>query len=204
MYSVKRHVCYANKLVKVTTSTFWARVDTYQNILNDEQVFAIDNTYMLPSEDVDPSLPPTAPWVQSPYIDRFYHHYPARIIIDSCATGNMIRLSAVKRLEAYIHKSLQSAHQADGSSPLKVIGEMQLIFLRDNQEFLFEGLIVEHHDVNILAGAPFVESINVVTSSWAMGPHVHMDQQTNRQSIMPSAAHSYYISPLQQCGPRNF
>ena len=61
---------------------------------------------------------------QSPYIDTFFGHHQARVIIDSGATGNMIRLSAVQRLGAGIWHSSQSAHQADGSSPLKVLGKL--------------------------------------------------------------------------------
>ena len=37
---------------------------------------------------------------QSPYIDTFFGHHQARVIIDSGATGNMIRLSTVQRLGA--------------------------------------------------------------------------------------------------------
>ena len=94
---------------------------------------------------------------QSPYLDTFYDHYNARITIDSGATGNMISLSAVKRFGVEIRKSSQSAHQADGSSPLNVVGETKLTFTRDNVPLLFEGLVIENLDVDILAGTPFME-----------------------------------------------
>jgi hypothetical protein len=94
---------------------------------------------------------------QSPYVDTFHHHHKSRITIDSGATGNMISLSAVRRLGADIRKSSQSARQADGSSPLTVVGETSLIFVRDKQKLLFEGLVVENLDVEILAGTPFME-----------------------------------------------
>ena len=58
---------------------------------------------------------------QSPYVDAFYNDQAARITIDSGATGNMISLAAAKRFKADIRKSSQSAHQADGASPLKVV-----------------------------------------------------------------------------------
>ena len=66
-----------------------------------------------------------------PYLDTFYRHNPVRITIDGGATGNMIRLSTVQnsqKLKVEICKSVQSAHQADGSSALKVIGETKLSF----------------------------------------------------------------------------
>ena len=94
---------------------------------------------------------------QSPYIDTFYKHFTARITIDSGATGNMISLAMVERFNAEIRKSSQSAHQADGSSPLEVIGETTLTFVRDNQKLMFEGLVIKNLDVDILAGTPFME-----------------------------------------------
>ncbi|XP_078384150.1 LOW QUALITY PROTEIN: uncharacterized protein LOC144666624 [Oculina patagonica] len=45
---------------------------------------------------------------QSPYIDTFVGHHQARVIIDSGATGNMIRLSAVQRLGARISHMLRA------------------------------------------------------------------------------------------------
>jgi hypothetical protein len=98
---------------------------------------------------------------QSPYIDVFYDHHSARITIDSGATGNMISLSTVKRFGASIRKSSQSARQADGSSPLHIIGETSISFTRDKQQLCFEGLIVENLDVDILAGTPFMECNDV-------------------------------------------
>ena len=68
---------------------------------------------------------------QSPYFDAFHNHHTVRITVDSGATCNMIRLSTVKRLETTIEASSQSAHQADGYSPLEIIGEREAIFMRD-------------------------------------------------------------------------
>ena len=71
---------------------------------------------------------------QSPYIDAFHSHHPVRIILNSGATGNMIRHSLVTRLGGQLSPSSQSAHQADGCSPLKVVGETCLSFTRANRE----------------------------------------------------------------------
>ena len=93
----------------------------------------------------------------SPYIDTFYRHHQARITIDSGATGNMIRHSTAKMFGAEIKTTSQSAHQADGSSPLTVVGETKLTFVRNEHNFVFEGLVVKNLDVDILAGTPFME-----------------------------------------------
>ena len=98
---------------------------------------------------------------QSPYVDAFFRHHTIRITIDSGATCNMIRSSTVKRLGADITTSSQSARQADGYSPLEVVGETMIMFTRDNQQLHFKGLVVENLDVEVLAGTPFMESNDI-------------------------------------------
>lgn len=98
---------------------------------------------------------------QSPYFDVYLGHHPVRLTIDSGATGNMIRASTATYLNAEITRSSQSAYQADGSSPLKVIGETRLTFVRDNHKLYFEGLVVENLDSEVLAGIPFMENNDI-------------------------------------------
>ena len=98
---------------------------------------------------------------QSPYFDTFYNHHAVRITLDSGATGNMMRASTAHALGCSVNPTSQSAHQADGSSPLEVVGETRLTFSRDQHVFHFEGLIVENLDVEVLAGTPFMERNDV-------------------------------------------
>ena len=94
---------------------------------------------------------------QSPYLDTFFRDRHVQLTIDSGATGNMIRTSTAVLLKAEIRKTSQSAHQADGSSPLTVVGETRLYFTRDDHELYFEGLVIDNLDVDVLAGIPFME-----------------------------------------------
>ena len=87
----------------------------------------------------------------------FSNHHPVRIVIDSGATGNMIRHTTAKRLGTKIINTSQSARQADGSSPLKVIGETRFTLERDNMRCYFEGLVIEDLDTEILGGVPFMQ-----------------------------------------------
>ena len=98
---------------------------------------------------------------QSPYLDMFYAHHPVRVTIDSGATGNMIRHTVIQRLGCQVAPSSQSVHQADGSSPLHVVGETRFPFTRGGHTFIFEGLVVENLDVDVLAGTPFMESNDI-------------------------------------------
>ena len=120
-----------------------------------------------PDSDTDDTGPSPSPKVlriqtrQSPYLDMFYSHYPVRITIDSGATGNMIRHTVVQRLGCHMTSSSQSVHQADGSSPLHVVGETRFSFNREGRDFTFEGLVVENLDVDVLAGTPFMETNDI-------------------------------------------
>jgi hypothetical protein len=98
---------------------------------------------------------------QSPYLAVFCEYHPVDIIIDTGATGNMIRESTARKLKAVITKSTQAANQADGTSPLKVTGETRLQFTRGDLTFEFEGLVVMDLDVEILAGIPFMEQNDI-------------------------------------------
>lgn len=69
----------------------------------------------------------------------------------------MMGASTATKLNAKITGSSQPARQADGSSPLKVLGETRLHFTRDEHELYFEGLVVENLDTEVLAGIPFME-----------------------------------------------
>ena len=145
---------------------FMTKARQIVGIVDNEQTNDVDFTETTSCDDVDPIASTSHPTLriqvrQSPYVDVFFHHHSARITIDSGATGNMIRMSTVKRLGAVVLKSSQSAHQADGSSPLKVIGETKLMFVRGEKSFSFDGLIVENLDVEILAGTPFMESNDI-------------------------------------------
>ena len=94
---------------------------------------------------------------QSPYMDMFHGHTPVRITIDNSVTPNMICLSLIREFHAHIESTSQSTHQADGSSPLKVVGEICLSFAHRQHNFAFEGLVVENLDIDILAGTPFMK-----------------------------------------------
>ena len=80
---------------------------------------------------------------QSPYLHTFHNHHAVRVVIYSGATGNMIRNDTALRLGCKIKHSSQSAHQADGSSPLTIVGETTIFIARKNNTFQFCGLVVK-------------------------------------------------------------
>ena len=93
---------------------------------------------------------------QSPFFKAFYRHNPLRLTLDSGAETNMIRETVVKSIGAKIGKSTQLARQADGLTPLKVLGETHLVLSRGGIDLHLDALVVEDLDVEVLAGTPFL------------------------------------------------
>ena len=96
---------------------------------------------------------------RSPYAMMYYNHHPVKVTLDTGAEIDLIKASTAKLLGVPISKSDQMAVQADGQSPMNVIGETKISFKRHQQTFELEALVVEDLDVDILAGIPFM-SVN--------------------------------------------
>ena len=62
--------------------------------------------------------------VQSPVLNTFYHEHPVRLTLDTGTTSNMIRISSAKLYGFPITPASQMARQADGVTPMDVIGEV--------------------------------------------------------------------------------
>ena len=98
---------------------------------------------------------------QSPFLHAFFRHHPLRLTIDTGAETNMMRASLAKHIGAKVTKSTQTALQADGRTPLSVVGETRLQLVRRGRSLMLEALVVEDLDVDILAGAPFMTSNDI-------------------------------------------
>ena len=96
-----------------------------------------------------------------PHIDVFYGTKSTRLTLDTGCTGNIIRLDIANELNIPIRPTKQRAIQADGATPLDVVGEVQVTLNRDSHDLLFHGLVSRTLDVPILAGTPF-QSVNDV------------------------------------------
>ena len=68
----------------------------------------------------------------------------------------MIKASVARQVGAIIHKTRQTALQADGITPLIVVGEVHFNVNRDHVDLHLDALAVEELDVDILAGTPFM------------------------------------------------
>ena len=94
--------------------------------------------------------------VQSPVLNTFYHEHPVQLTLDTGATSNMVRASYAKLYGFSITPASQMARQADGVTPMDVIGEVHCSLTRGHRTFELYALVVRQLDVDILAGNPFM------------------------------------------------
>ena len=71
--------------------------------------------------------------------------------------------SVAQHLGLKVKKTDQKAVQADGKSPLNVVGEVHETFTRGKVKFSFSGLIVTNLDTEILGGTPFQKTNCIMT-----------------------------------------
>lgn len=93
---------------------------------------------------------------QSPYFKVFHNHHPLHVTLDSGAEISMNKASVASQIGAVIKKSSQSALQADGVTPLNILGETHVVLSRNNHTLKLEALVVNDLDVDVLAGIPFM------------------------------------------------
>ena len=93
---------------------------------------------------------------QSPTLRAFYNHHPLVLTLDTGAEISMMKSSVAREIGAKISKSNQSALQADGVTPLEILGETHLRLSHDKCTLLLDALVISDLDVDILAGIPFM------------------------------------------------
>ena len=115
--------------------------------------------HVLPPEHSDAFTAPTAlsvSIIQSPVLNTFYHEHPVQLTLDTGATSNMVRASAAKLYGLPVTPASQMARQADGVTPMDVVGEVHCTLTRGQRAFELDAPVVRQLDVDILAGNPFL------------------------------------------------
>ena len=98
----------------------------------------------------------------SPFFNAYHESKPVTITLDCGAESDFIRLDTANKLGLKINKSIHNANLADMKTPLNVIGETQANFSRGNRCFVFNGLVVDQLDSEILAGVPFMTRNDII------------------------------------------
>ena len=94
---------------------------------------------------------------RSPSFDVFRGRHTVHVVVDSGAETNMIRESVARQIGARIVKTDHRAMQADGVTPLRVVGETRVVFSRGNNDIILEALVVRDLEVEVLCGMPCME-----------------------------------------------
>ncbi|CAC5401057.1 unnamed protein product [Mytilus coruscus] len=128
---------------------------------------------------------------QSPYFKAFYKHFPLELTLDTGAEVSMIKASSADYIGVTIKKSNHSALQADGVTPLNIVGECHFTLSRDGIELQLEALVVNDLDVDILAGIPFMSSNDI-----AIFPSKHKIVIRDKVTVM-------YGSPNEELNSSN-
>ena len=93
---------------------------------------------------------------RSPHFKAYYRQTPVLLTLDTGAETSMIKSSVAHSLGAHITKSSQQALQADGVTPMSVVGETRIILSRSGNQLVLDALVVDDLDVDVLAGNPFL------------------------------------------------
>ncbi len=99
--------------------------------------------------------------VPSLYLNLYYNQHPVCVTLDTGAT-NTVRTSLANAICIPIRPPTQSARQADGITPLKVVGEIHCTFSRSGSSYDLDALVVDNLDVGILTGNPFLHKNDIV------------------------------------------
>ena len=94
----------------------------------------------------------------SPYLNVKYKDHQVKLIIDSGAQSNVMKLSFAKTIGATIYKTSSVATQADGVTDMDIVGEVHITFQLDNIKLYFDGLVTKDLSDDVLAGVPFMET----------------------------------------------
>ena len=118
----------------------------------DDEDDPTDSDFFCPPEVEDfPSSPHSSARVvshrvstkQSPHFNAFYHHDLLKLILDTGAETSMIKASVALSIVAPIVRTSQQALQADGVTPLVVVGETHLTLSRAGKHLTLDALVEE-------------------------------------------------------------
>ena len=96
----------------------------------------------------------------------FVNNQVAQLSLDSGCEGDVIRLDECERLKIPVlpldHTDKHVPTQADGKSPLEILGKVIFNPYRDNLSLKYEGYVTRNLQSPILCGAPFLERNKIV------------------------------------------
>lgn len=115
-----------------------------------------DNERVAQAVSVDDPYALRVSIIQSPVLNCFFRQHPVRLTLDTGATSNIVRASAARLYGFPITPASQIARQADVVTLMDIVGEVHCSVIRGDLTFELGALVVQHLDVEVLAGNPFI------------------------------------------------
>ena len=97
----------------------------------------------------------------SPYLTVQYGKNTFNMLLDSGAETSLIELDYAKHLKIPISATSTSASLADGSSPLRIVGEVHIMLTKGDLNFKFDALVAEKLTDKVIAGIPFLTNHDI-------------------------------------------
>ena len=94
--------------------------------------------------------------IQSPVLNTFYKHHPVQLTLDTDATTNMIRASSARAYGFPIKSASKQARQADGVTPLNLIGELHCHLTRGDSSFQLDAFVAQQTGRRNFSRKPFL------------------------------------------------
>lgn len=143
------------------------------NEFRDEEYFSDEDEEVAPPisvrSDVDSAFLDPQPSVrrvdviESPVLNCYYNKHTVKIVLDSGATTNMVKKSFASSIGLSIKPTSQKAYQADGITPLDVVGEVHCTLSRGDMTLFLDALVVVKLDTDVLGGGPFMFTNDIGT-----------------------------------------
>ena len=94
---------------------------------------------------------------RSPWFSAYAKENALTVTVDSGAEVSMIKHAVAVKLQCKILRSSQRAIQADGSTPINVVGEVNTVIYHQNVPLRLQALVCVNIDDQVIAGIPFLK-----------------------------------------------
>ena len=131
-----------------------------------------------------------------------------KLTLDTGAETSMTKASVAHSIAAPIVKTSQQALQADGVTPLVVVGETHLTLSRAGNHLTLDALVVQDLDVDVLAGTPFMISNDIsvcpakgqvlIQGSEILAYHPESSASSQAHAVRRTQSFVLRCPPLQQ------
>ena len=128
---------------------------------------------------------------RSPCFSAFAKDVSVKVVVDSGAEVSMVHESLAASLKCKISQSSQRAIQADGCTPIQVVGEVDTVIYRNNLPLRLQALVCSNIDDQVIAGIPFLKQ-NGIKLNFVNDTIVFCDDSSAKWSSSDSRSGSVY------------